>query len=86
MRRQSKRLAKENQNSDPGMCDDSDTEEEEWNGSVFSAFGDTDDEGQEGGEEPQDDPEQWNSEVEMGESTFPEHEDSDDEPEPEALK
>ena len=80
------RQLEESQNSDPGMCDDSDTEEEEWNGSVFSAFGDTDDEGQEGDKGPQEDVEQWDSEAEIGESTFSEYEDNDEEPQPEAAK
>ena len=42
----------QSKNLDTSVCGDSDDEGEEWNGSVFSSFGYTDDEGQEGGEGP----------------------------------
>ena len=47
------------------MCGDSDTEEE-WGGSVFSEFGDTDDDGAEGESKPELSPDGWDSDAEVG--------------------
>ena len=78
-RAQREQQEREDRDDDPGMMDDSDSDGDvsEWNGSVYSAFGDTEDEAPEGDGEVEVDG--WDSEAEVGKSTFSEYGDWDEE-------